>query len=69
MTLVFSVFLFSFLFINNAIGEELDENDFRLCYDNFFSKVMFKVFSQQLHSTLTMTFERHLTIENFTEMD
>ena len=35
----------------------------------FFSKVMFKVFSQQLHSTLTMTFERHLTIENFTEMD
>ena len=30
---------------------------------------MFKVLSQQLRGTLTMEFERHLTIEDFTDMD
>ena len=30
---------------------------------------MFKVLSQQLQGTLTMEFERHLTIEDFTDMD
>ena len=30
---------------------------------------MFKVLSQQVRGTLTMTFEIHLTIEDFTDMD
>ena len=56
----------------------MDENDFRRCYGNFFSKVsfrkslittMFKVLSQQLRDTLTTAFERHPTIEGFTDMD
>ena len=29
----------------------------------------FKVLSQQLRNTLTTTFERHLTVEDFTDMD
>ena len=30
---------------------------------------MFKVLSQQLRVTLTMAFERHLTVEYFMDMD
>ena len=30
---------------------------------------MFKVLSQQLRGTLTSTFERHLTVEDYTSMD
>ena len=58
--------------------EQLDENDLRHCYGNFFSKVsfrkylitaMFTVLPQLLRGTLTMGFERHLAIEDFTEMN
>ena len=66
------------LFRNNVIRKQWVENDLRRCNDNFFSKVSFwkylitamsKVLSQQLRGTLTTAFERHLTIENFTDMD
>ena len=30
---------------------------------------MLKVLSQKLQGTLTMAFERHLTVEDFTDMD
>ena len=71
-------FHFYFLFRNNGNREQLDENDFRRCYSDFFSKMsfwkyfitaMFKVFSQQLRGTLTTAFERGFTIEDFTDMD
>ena len=69
---VFS-FLF-FLFRNNVIREQLDENDFRRWYSFFFLKVsfwkylitvMFKVLYQQSRVNLTTAFERHLTTEYF----
>ena len=75
--MVFRVFIFIFLFRNNVIREQFDENDFRRCYGIFFSKksfrkylitAIFKVLYQQLRDTLTMAFERHLTIEEFTDM-
>ena len=71
---VFS-FLF-FLFRNNVIREQLDENDFRRCYV-FFPKVlfrkylitaMFKVLYQQSRVNLTTAFERHLTTEYFMDI-
>ena len=50
--MVFRAFIF--LFRINGKGEQLDENDFRCWYGNFFSKlsfrkyfIMFKVLSQQ----------------------
>ena len=36
---------------------------------NYLITVMFKVLSQELGGTLTTAFERHLTIEYFTDMD
>ena len=36
---------------------------------NYLITVMFKVLSQELGGTLTTAFERHLTIEDFTDMD
>ena len=36
---------------------------------NYLITVMFKVLSQELGDTLTTAFERHLTIEDFTDMD
>ena len=66
-------FQFYLLFRNNAIREQLDENDLRRCYGNLFRKylvtVMFLVLSQQLQGTLTTALERHFTIEDFTDMD
>ena len=71
--MTFCVFIFIFLFRNNVIGEQLDENDFRRCYV-FFPKVsfrkylitaMFKVLYQQLRGNLTTAFERHLITEYF----
>ena len=74
----YSVFPFYFLFRSNLIREQLDENDFRCCYDNFyFESVVPKVpdhgyfqssFSR-ITGTLTTAFERHLTIKDFTDMD
>ena len=72
---VFS-FLF-FLFRNNVIREQLDENDFRRWYSFFFLKVsfwkylitvMFKVLYQQSRVNLTTAFERHLTTEYFMDI-
>ena len=34
--MVFRLFIFVFLFRNNVIREQLDENDFRRCYGKFF---------------------------------
>ena len=36
---------------------------------NYLITAMFKILSQQLRGTLTTAFERHLTIEDFTDMD
>ena len=56
----------------------MNENNFRYYYGNFFPKVlfqkylitaMFKFLSQKLGGNLTVTFERHLTIEDFKDMD
>ena len=38
-------------------------------FQKYLITAMFKVLSQQIRSTLTTTFERHLTIEDFTNMD
>ena len=71
-----SVFSFLFLFRNNVIREQLDENDCRCCYV-FFPKVsfekylmtaMFKVLYQQLWGNLTTAFVRHLIAEYFMDI-
>ena len=71
-------FHFYFLFRNNGKREQLSGNDFRRCYGIFFWKTlfrqylitaMFKVLSQQSWGTLTTAFERHFTIEDFTDVD
>ena len=74
----YSVFSFLlFLFRNNVIREQLDENDFRRCYV-FFPKLsfrkylitaMFKVLYQQSRLNLTTAFKRHLTTEYFMDID
>ena len=65
------------MFRNNVIREQLGQNNFRRCYVFFLSKVsfrkylittMFKVLYQQLRSTLTTAFERHLTTEDFMDI-
>ena len=70
------VFIFIFMFRNNVLRGQLGQNNFRHCY-GFFSKVsfrkylittMFKVLYQQLRSTLTTAFERHLTTEYFMDI-
>ena len=77
--MVFCVFIFIFLFRNNVIREQLDENEnwMKMTYGNVFSKVsfrkylitaMFKVLYQQLRGTLTTSFERHLLTEDFTDI-
>ena len=72
--MVFRVFIFVFLFRNKVIREQFDESDFRCCYGNFFfESVIPKVFDQSYvqsslsttTKTLTVEFERHLTIEDF----
>ena len=86
------MFSLLFLFRNNGIRDQLDVNNFRRCYGNFFLKVSFpnylitasfKAHFQQLWGalttavdngnliwkTLTTAFERHLTIQDFTDMD
>ena len=68
----FPCFHFYFLFRNNVKREQLDENNFHHCYGNFFSKVSFwkyKVLSQRLRGILATAFERHVTVEDFTDMD
>ena len=56
----------------------MNENNFRYYSGNFFPKVlfqkylitaMFKFLSQKLGGNLTVTFERHLTIEDFKDID
>ena len=66
-------FHFHFLFRNDGIREQLDQNDyvavlvfiFRKCH----SQVLLKVLSQQLQDTLTRGFERHSPVEDFIDMD
>ena len=41
----------------------------KVSFQKYLITAMFKVLSQQLRGTLTMEFERHLTIEDFTDMD
>ena len=72
-------FHFYFLFRSNGKREQVNENDYRRYYGNFFFlkvsfqkyliTVIFKILSQQLRRTLTVAFERQLTIEDFTDMD
>ena len=71
-------FQFYLLFRENGIREELDENDYCLCYGVLTLKVpfweylitgMFKVLSQQLRGTLATAFEKHVTTEYFIDMD
>ena len=52
------------------------QNHFRHDYGNYFKNAILKVIdiscfqsSPQLQGTLTTAFERHLTVENFTDMD
>ena len=69
--MVFFIFIFIFLFRTNGKKEHLDENEFfRKCYyESYWISAMFKGFYQYLGGTLTMTFERHLAVEDFTAMD
>ena len=41
----------------------------KVSFQKYLITAMFKVLSQQLQGTLTMEFEKHLTIEDFTDMD
>ena len=62
-------FKFYFLFRNKDKRKQLD---FRRCHGNIFSRVAFwkdKELSQRLQGTLKMAFERHLIVEDFTDMD
>ena len=70
---VFS-FLF-FLFRNNVIREQLDENDFRryvffpkVSFRKYLITAMFKVLYRQSRVNLTTAFERHLTTEYFMDI-
>ena len=54
----------------------LDESHFRHSYGNYFETAIlkvtsatFKVLSQLLQGALTIAFERHLTVEDFTDVD
>ena len=76
IAMVFYVFIFIFMFRNNVTREKLGQNNFRRCY-GFFLEVSFrkhlittkfKILYQQLRSTLTTAFERHLTTEDFMDI-
>ena len=41
----------------------------RVSFQKYLITAMFKVLSRQLRGTLATAFERHLTIEGFTDMD
>ena len=41
----------------------------RVSFQKYLITAMFKVLSRQLRGILTMAFERHLIIEDFTDMD
>ena len=76
--------MFSFLFFvfcvfrTNGEKEHLDESNFCHRYADFLENVVLKIsylittisklFPRQLGNTLTTTFERHFTVEDFTEM-
>ena len=73
------VFRISFYFLfKNGRREQVNKNVFRRCYGKFFfesviPKVLDRSYVQSSLSAvtrhLTTTFERHLTIEDFTDMD
>ena len=65
-------FNFNFLFGNNGKREQLNENDVRHSYGIFFFEnviLKHKVLSQRLRGTLTTAFEKHLTVEHFTNLN
>ena len=65
--------VFSFIFrLEPTVREQLEENNFRHYYDIFFESTILNLLestSQQLRNTLTKAFERHLTVEYFTDTD
>ena len=75
--MVFCVFIFIFIFLfrSNVRKGYLDESDFRHSYGNFFRKIKLldrsyvKVSSQQYEGHWQQHFERHPTVEDFTDMD
>ena len=57
------------MFRTSGKKEHLDENDFRHGYGNYFESAILEFPCQHWRGTLTKTFERHLAVEYFTEMD
>ena len=41
----------------------------KVSFGKYLTRAIFKVLLQQLRGILTTTFKRHLTIEDFTDMD
>ena len=68
--MILYVFIFVFLFRTNGKEEHLDESNFRHSYGNYLKSAIreVKVLSQQLQGILTMTFERHISIKDFTDL-
>ena len=70
------VFIFIFC-LERTVREQLDKNVFchimvifsKVPFWNYLITAMFKVLLQQLRGTLTAAFERHLAVEDFTDMD
>ena len=69
--------IFTFIFcLEPTVREQLHESELLHCYGNSFENAIlkvlitaiFKVLSQQSRGTSTTSFERHLTVEDFTDM-
>ena len=76
--MVFRVFIFIFLFRTNFRKWYLDESDFHHCHGNFFESAILKVTWSELFLKFFLNnceahgqqhFERHSTVEDFTDMD
>ena len=72
------MYIFIFLFRTSIRKRYLDESDFRHCYGNFFESAILKVTWSQQYSKFFLNncevhwqqhFERHPTVEDFTDMD
>ena len=59
--------MFSFLLF--SLDPTLTKNTWiRCCSENYLIAAMFKVLSKQIQGTLTMAFERHFRVKDFTEV-
>ena len=58
--MAFCVFIFIFLFKNNVIRKQLDENDFRLCYVFFPESIILKVLDHSYVQSSLSTIMRQL---------